>query len=55
MFVGDKSKLVFCPKEFSNHKWVRADELSKYLILPNQYQNHKKAIDEILTSIILLK
>lgn len=52
MFIGDKSKLIFCPKEFSNHKWVRADELSKYLVLPNQYQNHKMAIDEILPGII---
>lgn len=52
IFTGDKSKLVFCPKEFSNHKWVRADELRKYLVLPNQYENHKKAIDEILPDII---
>ena len=54
MFTGDKSKLIFCPKEFNNHKWVRADELSKYLVLPNQYQNHKRAIDEILPGIIKL-
>lgn len=52
IFIGDKSKLIFCPKEFSSYKWVRADELIKYLILPNQYKNHKKAIDEILPDLI---
>ena|SRR3989344_5938090 len=51
-FIGDKDKLIFTPEEFRGHKWVRADELHKYLVLPNQYKNHKKAIDEILPGTI---
>lgn len=51
-FIGDKSKLIFSPEEFRGHKWVRADELHKYLVLPNQYETHKKAINEILPGII---
>lgn len=53
-FVGDKSKLIFNPEEFRGHKWVDANELKAHLIFPNQYQNHKKAIDEILPSLIKL-
>lgn len=47
-FIGDKDKLIFNPEEFRGHKWVKADELQKYLVLPNQYHIHKQAIDEIL-------
>lgn len=51
-FIGDKDKLIFTPKEFRNHKWVKAQELHKYLVLPNQYKTHKQAINEILPGII---
>lgn len=51
-FMGDKDKLIFTPEEFRGHKWVKADELQKYLVLPNQYKIHKQAIDEILPGII---
>ena len=51
-FVGKKDKLVFTAKEFKAHKWVKAKELVKHLIFPNQYKNHKKAIDELLPSLI---
>ena len=51
-FIGDKDKLIFTPKEFRGHKWVKAEDLHKYLVLPNQYKTHKQAIDEILPGII---
>ena len=51
-FIGDKNKLIFTPKEFRGHKWVKAKDLHKYLVLPNQYKTHKQAIDEILPGII---
>ena len=47
-FVGDKKKLVFTPKEFRTHKWVKASELVNYLVFPNQYRDYKRIIDELL-------
>lgn len=50
--IGDKKKLVFTPKEFRAHKWVKAAELVNCLVNPHQYQDYKKVIDEILPGII---
>jgi len=50
--IGDKKKLVFTPKEFRAHKWVKANELANCLVNPNQYQDYKKIIDELLPGII---
>ena len=51
-FVGDKEKLIFTPGEFKKHKWVRAQELVKYLVFPGQYKSHKRAIDEFLPGLL---
>ena len=51
-FIGNKDKLVFTTKEFSGHKWVKAEDLAEHLIFLNQYENHKMAIDELLPDII---
>ena len=51
-FIGEKKKLVFNPKEFRAHKWVKADELINYLVFPNQYQDYKKVIDSLLPGLI---
>ncbi len=52
-FIGNKDKLVFATDEFRGHKWVKARELVKYLTFPNQYENHKKAINELLSGILM--
>ncbi len=51
-FIGDKKKLVFSPKEFRAHKWVKAGELVNHLVFHNQYQDYKRIIDELLPGII---
>jgi len=51
-FVGNKNNLVFNPKEFRGHKWVKIEELEAHLIFPNQYQTHKEAINEVLLGTI---
>lgn len=51
-FIGDKKKLVFSPKEFRTHKWVKAGELVNHLVFPHQYQDYKRIIDEVLPDII---
>ena len=51
-FIGKKKKLIFNPKEFKAHMWVKLDELAKYLINPGQYQNYKIVIENLLPGLI---
>jgi putative (di)nucleoside polyphosphate hydrolase len=50
--TGNKNSLIFTPEEFRKHKWVKYNELEKYLVFPNQYENHKKTIDELLPDLV---
>jgi putative (di)nucleoside polyphosphate hydrolase len=47
-FISKKKELIFNPKEFRAHMWVKVDELVNYLINPGQYQNYKIVIDNFL-------
>jgi len=51
-FIGQKKELAFSPKEFRDHKWVKANELVNCLINPNQYQDYKKIIDGFFPGLI---
>jgi len=54
-FIGNKKKLVFDSKEFRAHMWVKASDLSKYLVFPGQYQNYKAVIDHLVPKSNLIK
>ncbi len=51
-FRGNKNKLRF-NDEIRTHKWVKAQDLKKYLIFPNQYESVKRAIQDVLPKISL--
>lgn len=45
-FLGKKGDIVFPQKEIRAIKWVRKNELSKYLIFPNQFTKVQALLEE---------
>ncbi|EFK96186.1 protein containing NUDIX hydrolase, core domain [sediment metagenome] len=43
-FLGNNSDIILDPGELKDYKWVKLQDLIKYLVFEGQFENHKKVL-----------